>query len=651
MSNIIIDVVDNTFILSGNVAAIRNNGRAQSNFKSIGAIFEDNEKIELSFDASKKGSEDKLFRNMEKLFAKFSIKHEKTARAEGFLKDITQRKQDFEEFSEKARKIRNDQHEGNDFESFTNVVASKLARNLYSLQLLSAYHLAFAQNACNFSVPGAGKTSIVYAAYAYLKSLPSEHSKYVNRMLIICPLAAFQPWEDEYKECFGKTTSIKRLVGMAKPDRANHFISSKKTEITLISYQSATHDAEHIKNYLQKHKDVMVVLDEAHKIKNPSEEAKWAMAIKSIADDAKSRVVLTGTPAPNGYEDLWNLYQFIWPHHDIIGFPLHYLANLNKPQDTAEFIKRISPFFIRIKKGHLDLPEPKYHEPTIVPMDDEQRKIYRYIEQRYITSFEREPSGGLEEKLKKAKIIRLRQCLTNPALLKKPLNEYQAEGVNIGIDDRAIMQSVNNYQSTPCKFIEAGKLINKISQSHGADGKVIVWAYFIDNIDSLAEYLQSKGIGCKTLYGATPSETEENENDENIETREKIIRDFHKDDCPYKVILANPFAVGESISLHKACHNAIYLEKDFNAANYMQSKDRIHRVGLDENDVINYYYLISEDSIDQKIHDRVLEKENRMLDIIERDEIPLLQMNMNSDDADDNDIRAIIEDYHARKSS
>jgi hypothetical protein len=44
---------------------------------------------------------------------------------------------------------------------------------------------------------------------------------------------------------------------------------------------------------------------------------------------------------------------------------------------------------------------------------------------------------------------------------------------------------------------------------------------------------------------------------------------------------------------------------------YMQSKDRVHRYGLDDNDVINYYYLISENSIDQTIHDRVLEKEQR----------------------------------------
>ena len=55
------------------------------------------------------------------------------------------------------------------------LVKNMQTRRLYTLQMLSAYHMAFAQNACNFSVPGAGKTSIVYGAYAYLKHLPESN--------------------------------------------------------------------------------------------------------------------------------------------------------------------------------------------------------------------------------------------------------------------------------------------------------------------------------------------------------------------------------------------------------------------------------------------------------------------------------------------
>lgn len=652
MSSIITDIDGNAFVLSGDIAAIQNNRRAKSNFESIGASFTNDGKITLAFNANEEASKDTLYQQIEKLFDKFNIEHKKTSNAESFLRDITQRKEDFAEFAKKAKNIRNNEHESEsqDFVNFTNAMLRNLQRNLYTPQLLSAYHLSFAQNACNFSVPGAGKTSIVYAAYAHLKSYPSSSRKRVNRMLIICPLAAFAPWEDEYKECFGSKPSIKKLVGVSARDRSNHFISQTRTEITLISYQSATSDVEYIKSYLQLHNDVMVVLDEAHKIKNTNEGAKWATAIKSIANDAKARVVLTGTPAPNGYEDLWNLYKFIWPHNDIIQFPLHYLAKLN-PADKEKLIERISPFFIRIKKSDLDLPEPIYNEPISVPMDNQQREIYEHIEAKYVAYFEKHLSdGSFIDKLKKGKIVRLRQCATNPNLLKKPLLEYQEEGM-LGIDDRGILQSIVDYQPYPNKFIEVGNLVEQISQKHGADGKTIIWAYFVDNIKSLETYLDGRDIKCRTLYGATPNENDETE--EYVETRESIIRDFHKNDCPYKVIIANPFAVGESISLHKACHNAIYLEKDFNATHYMQSKDRIHRYGLKSSDKINYYFLLSEDSIEQSIHDCVLKKENAMLEIIERDEIPLLEKNMNDSDdgVDENVIRAIIDDYHARKSA
>ncbi len=92
--------------------------------------------------------------------------------------DFYKEEEKFSEFSEKAFDIRNNKCVFEEFKSFSDSVAIRLPnRSLYPLQLLSAYHLAFAQNACNFSVPGAGKTSIVYGAYAYLKHLPEGDLK------------------------------------------------------------------------------------------------------------------------------------------------------------------------------------------------------------------------------------------------------------------------------------------------------------------------------------------------------------------------------------------------------------------------------------------------------------------------------------------
>ena len=52
-------------------------------------------------------------------------------------------------------------------------------------------------------------------------------------------------------------------------------------------------------------------------------------------------------------------------------------------------------------------------------------------------------------------------------------------------------------------------------------------------------------------------------------------------------LIANPAAAGEGISLHRVCHDAVYLDRSYNATHYMQSVDRIHRLGLTEGTVTN----------------------------------------------------------------
>ena len=665
--SIFIELGDNCYILTGNIDLIKSKRRVKSNFEAYGANFDLDNKIIVPFSTEENPNdfddEEKQYEAIRKLFNKFNIVFEISEKVAEFVFEIDQENENFFEFSLKAKNIRNDIHIEEDFKTFTTIISNELSRELYPLQLLSSYHLAFSQNACNFSVPGAGKTSIVYGAYAYLKSLPIEHEKHINKLLIISPLAAFAPWKNEYKSCFNKNTSIKELVGVSTTQRKNHFYSDGYTEITLISYQSASNesDIKSIKDFLKRDNNkIMLVLDEAHRIKN-TDGGKWAEAVLSIAKYASSRVILTGTPAPNGYQDLYNLYKFIWPSKDVIGYPVHYLQELNNnntpsvKRDIKTLIDRISPFFIRVKKSDLGLPAPIENQPIIVQMSQTQREIYGYIEKKYIDFFENNShDNSFMSKLRKAKLIRLMQCVTNPNLLSTALeNHLHEEGLSnkLGVDDREIIELIKSYnpeQETPPKFLKILKLVKQINAKQGADGKVIIWSVFIQNILDLKEFLNKNDVECELLYGAIPVDKTE----VNVPNREEIINQFHRLNCPYKVIIANPFAVGESISLHKACHNAIYLEKNFNAAMYMQSKDRVHRYGLDNNDIINYYYLISADSIDQIIHDIVLEKEARMLDIIENEEIPLLNMNMDEfDENDDNDIKAIIRDYHARKNS
>ena len=205
------------------------------------------------------------------MLIKYKFTEEQSESSNKILHDFYEEERKFSVFSEKAEKIRNNDCEIQEFRDFTDAVAEHLVnRSLYPLQLLSAYHLAFSQNACNFSVPGAGKTSIVYGAYAYLHNLPQNHPKHVDKLLIVGPLSAFGPWELEYAECFGRTPSVKRLIsGISKPDKQAYLISGYTCELTLISYASLASLEEYLAFFLRNNK-VMVVLDEAHKVKNSS---------------------------------------------------------------------------------------------------------------------------------------------------------------------------------------------------------------------------------------------------------------------------------------------------------------------------------------------------------------------------------------------
>ena len=577
--------------------------------------------------------------------------------SEKVIHDYYEEEKRFADFSDKALHIRNNDCDTEEFREFSESLIKNLpARSLYPLQLLSSYHMAFSQNACNFSVPGAGKTSIVYGAYAYLHNLPQNNPKHINQLLIVGPLSSFGPWEAEYEECFGRPPKSKRLIGnVSKEEKKDYLFSNRPYELTLISYASLISLQNEIGFFLRSN-NVMVVLDEAHKAKNSS-GGIIAQAVLDISKYCKSRIVLTGTPAPNGYEDLNNLFRFIWPNKNVLGFEINQLRDITTTGDSTRvtrLINNISPFFIRIRKSDLDIPPATVHPPIYVPMGPFQQRIYEFIEKKYMKEFladgTPDTSSRFKATLAKARIIRLMQAASDPTMLKKPLRDFfEDEDIPIDsyqtIDDSNVLKSILDYETseTPTKYITVKHLVEQIIS---AGGKVVIWATFIHTIHRLKSYLENEGICCQELFGATPIERDGVDNDEFVLTRERIVKKFQLPDCPFKVIIANPFAVAESISLHKTCHNAIYIERSFNAAHFVQSKDRIHRYGLEVGTATNYYYVLSQNTIDETIDTRLAEKEHRMTEIMESMPIPLFS-NI-SEDIGDEDIKALIRDYVRR---
>jgi SNF2 family DNA or RNA helicase len=549
-------------------------------------------------------------------FLKYNLLYSADKDTSQILDSIKKFEDDFILHSSYARKIKYlENHTTSDFLDFVKVVDTTLIRKLFDYQLKAAYHMSFSKNSCNFSVPGSGKTSIVYAAYSYLKKI-----KEIETLVIIGPLSSFLAWKNEFQECFGFQASFLDLTSLDNDIKNDLLKFSYDTyDFIFINYEGTNNLDESFQVFLNNFK-TMLVLDEAHKIKNP--KALRTKNIFKFSGSAKSRVILTGTPLPNGYKDLYNMFEFIWPNKNLIGMRPAQLERLNQENNKEiidSMLNRIDPFYVRISKKLLNLPEPIHHNPIIVEMDPIQKEIYNFIFEDFMNDDDLS-LFLLKLDFKKSKLTRLMQASTNPSILKSYVDK---NFTNSDISNKLKSYDDLSHNSKYSKTVDIVKNIIRRGE------KVIIWTQYTYNLKRLSFYFSQLGIKNETLFG---------EIDNNI--REKIINEFHTNDL-LKVILANPAAVAESISLHKACKNAIYLDKSFNAAHYMQSKDRIHRVGLKKNDVVNYYYIFSKDSIDELVHDRLLMKEQRMLSVIEGKLVPLFDKNF-QDEMSDEDLLYIF---------
>ena len=117
-------------------------------------------------------------------------------------------------------------------------------------------------------------------------------------------------------------------------------------------------------------------------------------------------------------------------------------------------------------------------------------------------------------------------------------------------------------------------------------------------------------LGAVFIHGGVDAGSEEEES-----SREGKIREF-KNNPNCMVMVANPAAAGEGISLHRVCLNAIYIDRTFNAAHFLQSIDRIHRLGLEDGEHPHVQFLISEGSIDESVDTRLTDKIQRMLNAL-----------------------------------
>jgi len=503
-----------------------------------------------------------------------------------------------------------------------------LARPLRDHQIKAAQHLFLLKNGANFSVPGAGKTSVVLSVYEMLK----KEGK-VNCLFVVGPTACFYPWKDEFFKQLNRKPNFVILAGKTKEEREKYYYlpTERRPELYLISFQTFANDLLDLKRFFQNQENnIYFVVDEAHYIKKLG--GTWSKAVLSIAPYATYRCTLTGTPMPHGYSDLYNIFDVLWgdisPLTSSGRIIINHLMQSGNLEESKERIdKAIGPLFYRVRKSELNLGPQNFHSPVMIRMNEKEKYLYESISRR-IYQFSREDyllEADTLDNLVKARIMRLRQVTSYSKLLDTAVPDY---GENLWDEGSDIASTIMHYDELE-KPAKLDKLIKLIKDFQSKNLKVVVWTNFIRTIQLIYSELLAHGIYSKFIYGGIPLMV--NDDMDETEDREKIRKEFLEVNSGLDVLIANPAACSEAISLHTTCQNAIYYDLSFNCAQYLQSLDRIHRVGGSEDKEVEYYFLQYEDTIDQRILENLEDKKDRMYALIEKD-YPIYNLDMFEDD-------------------
>lgn len=495
-----------------------------------------------------------------------------------------------------------------------------LKRQLKDHQVKASLHLYLAKNAANFSVPGSGKTTVVISVYERLKK-----EGIVDALYVIGPLSCFGSWKDEYFKTTGRKPKTIILAGGEKHLRVGHYYNyTEHSELYLTSFQTNMMDYEHAKKFMAR-VNTFLVIDEAHYMKRL--DGQWSDAVLYIADNAKRRVVLTGTPMPKGFSDIFNLVDFLYPRYQYLDEDSKYLLNNyqeNNSSDEAKILieNKVGPLFYRVRKKELNLKKQIFNDPIMIEMNKHEKIIYDAIVTKIIKYSDRDYLRNIDlvNKLIRGRMIRLRQCASYAKLLSTSIDEYEEDLIKEDYDLAKIITNYDDYEE-PAKLT---KLMSMIDEFLHKEEKIIIWSNFLGTISLIENTLQDRGIYCKKIIGATPVEKETVSIED---TREKIRNEFVDPSSNLYVLLANPAACAESISLHICCNNAIYYDLSYNCAQYLQSLDRIHRVGGSEKIEAYYYFLQYNNTIDSDIMDNLTLKSERMRIIID-DEYGIYNMDM-----------------------
>lgn len=419
---------------------------------------------------------------------------------------------------------------------------------------------------------GKTKTAIDYAEWLHRQiDWMDQRERQITRVLVICPNTVKRTvWPPEIEKHAGHSDWV--VPDGTLPQRARAFGTARYTIVNCeqLSYK-VTADA------LLAIEWDLVIVDESTRFKTPG--AKRTKNLHKLK--ARRRAILTGTPITGKPEDAWSQIEFIGPGtFGTYGTFRNRFLDIGHfkevkgilPGREKELIEKIDRRSYRVlKQDVLDLP-PKVYATRSVELKGEQLTAYKQMRDELRVQIADGPH------------------LTARNVLTMLLRLTQITAGLVGSNE-------TGYRWLPdgAKAAELDDLIN----DELAGEQVVIFGVYQKELEALADRYAadryaSPGAVKRALagdmqrpiiYGPTPERV-----------RHELIEQFQAGNRRLLFCQIRTGGIGINLT---AAQTAIYVTRSWSLEDWLQSQDRLHRIG--QQGTVSIQSLIAQNTIDEEI--------------------------------------------------
>jgi DNA excision repair protein ERCC-6-like len=427
-------------------------------------------------------------------------------------------------------------------------------------------------------------------------------SKTIRKALVVAPVSVLRNWENESSRILSLCTRVDIQViasdssKHARQRKLKQVLEATSPQLVITTFGLVTSSTDQFQHH--RYAWDYVILDEAHRIKNPS--AQVSQSVESVASDRETRrLILTGTPIMNNLKELHALFTFA-SSGKILGSHKEFFAKFGKPIEDArsadaanwevdagekamtELKELLDPFFLqRLKKDYLKeaLPEKKEYVlwTNLSPL---QRQIYHDYVQSKTSAIADYLSGVSTSPL--VAITWLQKLCGHPLLV-----EHKSSGTSKKFCDYRPEELL----AQSAKLQVMHDLLQSLQQK---GRRTLIFSQSTMVLDIIQRVLNDDMVLTR-IDGQTKEKD-----------RQKFVDGFNDPKSNVDAMLISTKAGGQGLTLTGADTVVVY-DPSWNPAEDAQAVDRCYRIGQKKNVIV--YRLISSGTVEEKRYEKQIHKD------------------------------------------